>query len=344
MSHIAKISARLAVLGTVVLIAASPLAAQAGKTYRTRLSPVPMDLAMAATIAGSGSVTAVLNGSKLTVTGTFDGLKSPATIVQLHKAQRGVRGPAILDLKATSGTSGTISGTLDLTRTAGAGSAERPALRAAAQREGARRQFVGMVAAPGDKAMTSAHLRALATAALAVSGAVVMFAGQQGGAPVYSAEQAAAGRTAYQANCASCHLPDLGGRNEAPALAGPNFMSTWGTRTTKDLFDYMSATMPPSGSSLTEDQYASIVAFVLQSNGAAAGPQAFSAATAVPISSVATGRAPQPAAQAAAAAPAGGRGQAPAGGRGGRCGRVRLAAMATAAERRPAAAPRRRAG
>ena len=60
-----------------------------------------------------------------------------------------------------------------------------------------------------------------------------------------------------------------------------------------------------------------IVAFVLQSNGAAAGPQAFGAATTVPISSVATGRAPQPAAQ-AAAAPAGGRGQAPAGGRGGR--------------------------
>lgn len=115
MGHIVKITTRLAVLGAIALIAASPLAAQAGKTYRTRLSPVPMDLAMAATIAGSGSVTAVLNGSKLTVTGTFDGLKSPATIVQLHKAQRGVRGPAILDLKATSGTSGTISGTLDLT-------------------------------------------------------------------------------------------------------------------------------------------------------------------------------------------------------------------------------------
>ena len=42
--------------------------------------------------------------------------------------------------------------------------------------------------------MTSAHLRALATAALAVSGAVVMFAGQQGGAPVYSADQTAAGK------------------------------------------------------------------------------------------------------------------------------------------------------
>jgi hypothetical protein len=69
---------------------------------------------MMATIAGMGSATAVLNGTKLTVTGTFDGLKSPATIVQIHRGQRGVRGPAILDLQATKGTSGQISGTVDL--------------------------------------------------------------------------------------------------------------------------------------------------------------------------------------------------------------------------------------
>ena len=76
---------------------------------------MPIDLAMATTIAGSGAVTAVVNGTKLTVNGTFEGLKSPATVVRLHKAQRGVRGPAVLDLQATKGTSGTISGTVDLT-------------------------------------------------------------------------------------------------------------------------------------------------------------------------------------------------------------------------------------
>jgi hypothetical protein len=69
---------------------------------------------MMATVAGTGSATAVLTGTKLTVTGTFDGLKSPATIVQIHKGQRGVRGPAVLDLQATKGTSGQISGTVDL--------------------------------------------------------------------------------------------------------------------------------------------------------------------------------------------------------------------------------------
>jgi hypothetical protein len=107
-------TALFALLAAFLMSAPSGLAAQAGKAYRARLSPVPIDQAMMATIAGTGSATATLTGTKLTVTGTFDGLKSPATIVQIHKGQRGVRGPAILDLQATKGTSGTISGTVDL--------------------------------------------------------------------------------------------------------------------------------------------------------------------------------------------------------------------------------------
>ena len=107
-------TALIALLSALVLSHPSSLDAQTGKTYRIRLSPVPIDQAMMATIAGAGSATAVLTGTKLTVTGTFEGLKSPATIVQIHKGQRGVRGPAVLDLQATKGTSGTISGTVDL--------------------------------------------------------------------------------------------------------------------------------------------------------------------------------------------------------------------------------------
>jgi hypothetical protein len=103
-----------ALLSTLLFTHPSNLVAQAGKTYRARLSPVPIDQAMMATVAGLGSATAVLSGTKLTVTGTFDGLKSPATIVQIHKGQRGVRGPAVLDLQATKATSGQISGTVDL--------------------------------------------------------------------------------------------------------------------------------------------------------------------------------------------------------------------------------------
>jgi hypothetical protein len=91
-------------------------AAQSGKSFRTRLAPVPIDVTMQATIAGSGTVTATLTGSRLTVTGTFEGLKSPATIAKLRKSPvRGVRGPDILDLTVTQATAGSVNGAFDLT-------------------------------------------------------------------------------------------------------------------------------------------------------------------------------------------------------------------------------------
>jgi hypothetical protein len=90
--------------------------AQNNKTFKTRLAPVPIDLTMAANITGSGSVTAVLNGNKLTINGTFDGLAAPATIAQVHKGPvAGVRGPVLFDLTVTHATSGTIGGLLELT-------------------------------------------------------------------------------------------------------------------------------------------------------------------------------------------------------------------------------------
>ena len=66
-------------------------------------------------------------------------------------------------------------------------------------------------------------------------GLAILVAQQTPTAGPFTAAQAAAGRTAYQENCASCHLPDLAGRNEAPQLAGSNFMNTWGNRSTRDL-------------------------------------------------------------------------------------------------------------
>ena len=57
----------------------------------------------------------------------------------------------------------------------------------------------------------------------AVGGGLAWVNAQQA-AGVFTIEQATAGRAVYQANCASCHLPDLAGRNEAPQLAGGNFM------------------------------------------------------------------------------------------------------------------------
>ncbi|MGE0450560.1 MAG: PQQ-binding-like beta-propeller repeat protein [Vicinamibacterales bacterium] len=149
--------------------------------------------------------------------------------------------------------------------------------------------------------------------------AIVVVAGQQTSGPAtYTAAQATAGRAAYQANCASCHVADLGGRNEAPQLAGGDFMNVWRNRSTKELFDYISMAMPPGGPVLSPDQYASIVAYILQQNSAAAGTTPYAPATSVAIGSVATGE--RPAATQAAAVAAGGRGGAAGDGGGGRGG------------------------
>ena len=103
-------------LVALAIFASVPLAAQAPQ-YRARLSVMPLDIAMQATMAGSGSVTAMVKGSTLTITGTFSGLKTAATAVRLHRGPRmAMRGPAIGDLTATAGVSGTISGSLELTK------------------------------------------------------------------------------------------------------------------------------------------------------------------------------------------------------------------------------------
>src|SRR5260370_24001831 len=88
---------------------------------------------------------------------------------------------------------------------------------------------------------------------------------------VYTATQAADGLAAYQTDCASCHLADLTGRNEAPQLAGGNFMNAWGSRSTSELVRFIQATMPPANrGGLRAETYTHIVGFILHANGAPA--------------------------------------------------------------------------
>jgi alcohol dehydrogenase (cytochrome c) len=129
---------------------------------------------------------------------------------------------------------------------------------------------------------------ACAASAVAACLGIALVAGQPP-TGVFTAEQASAGATLYQANCASCHLPDLAGRNEAPQLAGVNFMNVWRSRSTRDLFEFMQSTMPPTGGSISADQYLAMTAFILQANGARPGSQAFTPTTAVPIGGVISG-------------------------------------------------------
>jgi alcohol dehydrogenase (cytochrome c) len=84
----------------------------------------------------------------------------------------------------------------------------------------------------------------------------------------FTAAQADAGKAAYAKNCASCHGTQLNGSEFASALRGLTFSNNWGGKTAADLFTYMSTKMPPaSPGSLDAATYASIIAFLLQSNG-----------------------------------------------------------------------------
>jgi mono/diheme cytochrome c family protein len=135
-----------------------------------------------------------------------------------------------------------------------------------------------------------------ATAAFVAAAGAALVAGQASSSPgvaVYTAAQADAGRASYQATCAACHSVDLSGNGDAPELAGRAFMESWRTQTTGDLFKYVQG-MPPGGPHLATEEYLPIVAYILQQNGAVAGDQPLTAATAATIGAVATADRPAP--------------------------------------------------
>jgi alcohol dehydrogenase (cytochrome c) len=117
----------------------------------------------------------------------------------------------------------------------------------------------------------------------------------------FTAEQAAAGRAAYEQTCATCHGPTLRLLPNA-LLAGPEFVARWGNRATGDLVMQARSTMPPDNpGGLPADTYSNIVAFLLQSNGGTPDATAVGATT---TARVGTGLTGQVAAAAVAAAPA----------------------------------------
>lgn len=104
---------RILILGMGAVLAIRSVAAQ--DTFKTRLSPVPIDAQLAPTITGHGSVSAVLTGTKLNVSGTFEGMRSAATGVHLYQSKMtGVRGSEIHELTASKAMDGSISGSVDL--------------------------------------------------------------------------------------------------------------------------------------------------------------------------------------------------------------------------------------
>lgn len=104
----------VAAVGVVAVV--WTLAAQTQQNFKARLSPVPIDAQLAPVITGHGSVSAVLTGNKLAVSGTFEGMHSAATAAHLHQSKMtGVRGVMIHELTVSKGMAGNVSGSVDLT-------------------------------------------------------------------------------------------------------------------------------------------------------------------------------------------------------------------------------------
>jgi cytochrome c5 len=84
---------------------------------------------------------------------------------------------------------------------------------------------------------------------------------------VYSSEQAEQGKKLFESNCSTCHRLDLSG-DRGPALVGDRFFTSWQSGSLNRLFSKIKETMPPNRgtSSLSEDNFLAIVAFILESN------------------------------------------------------------------------------
>jgi mono/diheme cytochrome c family protein len=89
---------------------------------------------------------------------------------------------------------------------------------------------------------------------------------------VYTDTQAKRGEPIYTNHCAFCHGDTLINGTQGPPLAGDAFLVNWKGNTLAALFD-KTATMMPSDDpgSLTKEQYADVLAYMLSVGKAPAG-------------------------------------------------------------------------
>jgi alcohol dehydrogenase (cytochrome c) len=79
----------------------------------------------------------------------------------------------------------------------------------------------------------------------------------------------AAARSLYSIECSGCHGAGLEGGQFGPELEGARFLSRWNNHAA-ELLKYVSLQMPPNGGgSLSDSEYAGLVALILEANGVA---------------------------------------------------------------------------
>jgi hypothetical protein len=93
------------------------ITAATAESFEVRLSPGPRLVGTRAEHSGSGHITATLDGSKLTIAGSYDGLLGAPTGAHLFMGSApGVRGPKLADLTISAAASGSLSGAVTLTK------------------------------------------------------------------------------------------------------------------------------------------------------------------------------------------------------------------------------------
>jgi len=107
-------TSKVRLIGLCLLLSSPAL----GEEFYSTLDPAPMTMQTRGNVAGTGSVTANLQGNRLTIQGSFSDLASAATKAQLRSgSMTGVPGDPFADLTVSQADSGTLSGTVTLNRT-----------------------------------------------------------------------------------------------------------------------------------------------------------------------------------------------------------------------------------
>ena len=122
--------------------------------------------------------------------------------------------------------------------------------------------------------MTKASLFFVLAAALAAS----TYSSVRAQAPtsvndgIYTAAQADRGKAVYAMNCAGCHGDKAEGGNAGPTLSGADFTNGYKDGNASALYGKISMDMPSSApGSLTPEQYADVLAYLLSINKYPAG-------------------------------------------------------------------------
>jgi mono/diheme cytochrome c family protein len=89
----------------------------------------------------------------------------------------------------------------------------------------------------------------------------------------YTEEQATRGQALYYQHCLQCHGETMAGADKAPALAGPQFSSTWNAAPLAALVARILTMPPEKPGSLSQDESVDILTYILWYNGLPLGDE-----------------------------------------------------------------------